>query len=122
MPKHNSPVIRARDGMTFNTMGALVKRLVHPETVGSQNLGLSVVFMNPGEEFRQHRHPPEEAYYVIQGKGVLYLEGHGEIPLEPHVCVYIPSMAKHGQKNTGDEPLVIIAALSPALTTTPIED
>lgn len=122
MPKQTSPVIRARDGATFNTMGALVKRLVHPDTVGSENLGLSVVFMNPGEEFRLHHHPNEEAYYIIQGKGTVYVEGHGDIPVEPHTCIYIPGNVKHGQKNTGDEPLVIIAALSPPLTKPPIVD
>ena len=122
MPNHDSPVIRASQGVTFNATGALVKRLVHPDTVGSQNLGLSVVFMNPGEEIVQHRHPNEEAYYVIQGKGLMYLENHRDIALEPHFCIYIAGMVKHGQKNTGDEPLVIMAALSPPLTTMPIVD
>ena len=42
-----------------------------------------------------------------------------EIPLAPYVAVYVPPNLEHGQKNTGDVPLVIVTALSPPLTTLP---
>jgi quercetin dioxygenase-like cupin family protein len=112
-------VVTVTEGVDFRELGGTVRRLIHPATVGPTNLGLSIVFMNPGEEVVRHRHASEEAYFVVQGEGVMYLEGHPDIRLVKNLAVYIPSNAVHGQKNTGDEPLIIIAALSPPLTTRP---
>lgn len=112
-------VVTVSEGADFRDLGGTIRRLIHPSTVGPTNLGLSIAFLNPGEEVVRHRHPSEEAYFVIQGEGVMYLENHPEIQLAKNVAVYIPSNAIHGQKNTGDEPLIIVAVLTPPLTTKP---
>ncbi len=112
-------VVKVAEGAVFREIGGVVRRLIHPETVGPTNLGLSVAYLNPGESVVRHRHLSEEAYFVVQGEGTMFLEGHPDIPLTRNTAVYIPSNAIHGQTNTGDEPLVIVAALSPPLTTKP---
>ena len=105
--------MRIEDGRPFDALGAPVRRLVHPKTVGSRLLGVSLCLMEPGDEIRRHRHDYEEAYFVVTGTGRMFLEGEGEIPLEPGLAVYVPSGRVHGQVNDGDEPLHIVCSLAP---------
>jgi mannose-6-phosphate isomerase-like protein (cupin superfamily) len=116
---HAKRVISIHEGADYRDMGGLIKRLVHPSTVGSKNIGVSMAFLHPGEKVRRHRHDSEEVYVVVSGEGTMFLEGHPEITLKKNVCVYIPSNAEHGQTCTGDEPLVLVAALAPPLTVPP---
>jgi quercetin dioxygenase-like cupin family protein len=111
-------MIRADQGRLFDGLGAPVYRLVHPLTVGSRNLGVSLCLMAPGDEIRRHSHQMEEAYFVISGTGLMYLEGVGDLRLERGLAVYIPSNRVHGQVNDGDEMLEIVCSLSPP----PVED
>lgn len=106
-------VIHIRDGIDFRGIGGLVKRLVHLQTTGSKNLGVSMCYVNPGEEIIPHRHESEEAYFILEGEGTMVLEKE-TIHLEKNLCVYIPGNALHGQKNEGDVPLIILCSLSPA--------
>jgi quercetin dioxygenase-like cupin family protein len=69
--------------------------------------------MEPGQAVRRHRHAYEEAYFVLRGTGTMYLEGEGEIRLEPGLSVYIPAERAHGQVNDGSEPLHLLCSLSP---------
>jgi quercetin dioxygenase-like cupin family protein len=101
------------DGRRFFGLGAEVRRLVHPNTVGSRNLGVSICLMQPGDRIRTHRHPYEEAYFVIAGEGTMYLEDVGIIRLEPGISVYIASGKIHGQVNDASDPLSIVCSLSP---------
>jgi mannose-6-phosphate isomerase-like protein (cupin superfamily) len=96
----------------YRKIGGLVKRLVHPMTTGSKNLGVSICILNPGEEIIVHQHDFEEAYFVMEGEGVMTLEDE-EIQLEEFLSVYIPANARHGQKNTGNRPLLILCSLAP---------
>ena len=105
-------VMRFEDGADYWGLGPLVKRLVHPTTTGSDQLGVSVCLMKPGEEVRRHRHPYEEAYFVVRGRGTMSLEDD-TIERVPDLTVYIPSNWYHGQKNTGDDELVILCSLAP---------
>ena len=105
-------VIRIRDGMDYRGIGALVKRLVHPRTTGSQNLGVSILFMAPGDEIVIHNHPYEEAYFILEGEGEMTL-GDEAIQLEKYLSIYVPPNTMHGQKNTGDTTLVILCSLTP---------
>lgn len=107
-----SNVIRIRDGMDYRGIGALVKRLVHPKTTGSKDLGVSIVFMAPGDVIVVHDHPYEEAYFILEGEGVMTLDGE-EIKLDKYLSVYVPPNTSHGQKNTGDTTLVILCSLTP---------
>ncbi|SIS03991.1 Cupin domain-containing protein [Peribacillus simplex] len=106
-------VIMPNQGKDYRGIGGLVKRLVHPSTVGSENLAVSICYLNPGEEITRHSHTYEEAYFVLQGTGKMIL-GEEEFKLEPNMSVYIPSGKEHAQINDGSEPLVVLCSLSPA--------
>ena len=101
------------EGRRFDALGAPVYRLVHPKTVGSVGLGVSICVMEPGQEVRSHRHRYEEAYYVLRGTGLMHLEGHDPIRLTPGLSVYIAGNRIHGQLNDGEETLEILCSLAP---------
>jgi len=105
--------MRIREGMDFKGIGGLVKRLIHPSTIGSKNIAVSICYLNPGEEITKHRHEFEEVYFILNGEGTMTLEDQ-TIRLEKNLLVYIPGNALHGQINDGDEPLEILCSLSPA--------
>lgn len=105
--------VKISEGIEFRKIGGFVLRLVNPATTGSINIGTSMCYLNPGEEVIQHRHEYEEAYFILSGEGTMVLEGQ-TIRLEKNLSVYVPPNAMHGQKNDGEEPLVIHCALSPA--------
>jgi mannose-6-phosphate isomerase-like protein (cupin superfamily) len=50
---------------------------------------------------RLHRHKEAEIYYIIEGSGVMLLNGE-ETPVGPGASVFIPGDALHGLRNTGD--------------------
>jgi quercetin dioxygenase-like cupin family protein len=106
-------VITEASGRPFMGLGALVTRLVHPSTVGSDRLGVSLARMEPGDRIKLHRHAYEEAYFVIEGEGIMQLEGEDDIALVPGVAVYVPPNLIHGQVNTSSGPLRILCSLSP---------
>ena len=109
-----SPVIDVSSGRPFDGLGAPVRRLIHPHTVGSDQLGVSICDMPPGSRVRRHRHMYEEAYFVISGAGRMHLEGEpGDIELAPGLLVYVAPGRVHGQVNDGPEPLRILCSLSP---------
>lgn len=51
-----------------------------------------------------HRHRQAEIYYIIEGEGEVIIEGVTE-RVRRGSSVFIPSNAKHGIKNVGDESL-----------------
>jgi quercetin dioxygenase-like cupin family protein len=107
-------VVDIGDGRDFMGLGARVHRVVHPSTVGSDQLGVSIAMHGPGERVKRHRHFYEEAYYVIKGEGMMYMEGQDEIELRPGRSVYVPPNTIHGQVNTSTEnDLWILCSLSP---------
>jgi quercetin dioxygenase-like cupin family protein len=106
-------IIKEEDGRRFTGLGALVIRLIHPNTVGSKELGVSLVDMNSGDEIHRHRHSYEEAYYVLEGEGTMFLEGEGEIALVPGLSIYVPPNAIHGQVADAGRRLRILCSLSP---------
>ena len=113
MAEAGTAVVGRDEGRRFDALGAPVYRLVHPKTVGSVGLGVSLCVMEPGQEVRRHRHVYEEAYYVLRGTGLMHLEGHDPIRLTPGLSVYIAANRVHGQVNDGDETLEILCSLAP---------
>jgi len=111
-------VVRVSEGFDFRGLGGLVKRLIYPQTTGCANATMAMVFLNPGEMVVRHRHPEEELYYIVSGRGEMYLEDRW-FPIEPGMAIFIPSMAVHGQRCTGDDTLKIIAVVAPPFSTPP---
>ncbi len=110
-------IVDVGSGRPFTALGSHVERLVHPLTTGSTSLGVSLCVMQPGERVHRHHHPYEEAYFVLEGTGEMYLAGEPQsIDLIPGRAVYIAADRIHGQVNTGTDVLRILCSLSPPPT------
>ena len=105
-------VVKYEEGLETRHLKCLVKRLIHPHTTGSVNLGLSIAILQPGEEIPSHSHGFEEAYFVAEG-GARMRIGDDQFDVVSWDSVYVPSDADHWTLNTGEKRLVLICALSP---------
>ena len=70
----------------------------------SEGVTCGVALLGPGDWLARHRHAPPEVYYVVEGAGIVFLEGD-ERRIGPGECVFIPGMALHGIAQTGEAPL-----------------
>lgn len=108
-------IVRLADAPTRKTMGGTVKVIFNPDNVGTKNFRFSIGYFDPKEGLQVHIHPEsEEVYYVISGKGVVYLgQERRQIPIEPEMSLYIDAGTPHGVTNTGKEKLLIAFFVAP---------
>ena len=89
--------------------------LCRPGLVEAEKLLLVRVRMPPGKAHRFHRHPEmEEIIYIIEGQAEQWVEQEKKI-LGPGDSAHIPIDVVHGTYNAGDDTLVFLAILSPAI-------
>jgi len=85
----------------------LESRATHPTT------SVVLVRLDPGVVINTHVHPIEtETAYVLAGQGTL-THGDQETRLAPGMGVTVPPGLPHSLRNTGSEPLQLIAMHSP---------
>jgi len=89
--------------------------LCRPGLVEAEKLLLVRVRMPPSKAHRFHRHPEmEEIIYIIEGQAEQWVEQEKKI-LGPGESAHIPIDVVHGTYNAGDDTLVFLAILSPAI-------
>lgn len=103
---------RATEGQDFRKIGGLLRRVIHPQTIGSENVAMGIGYVNPGEELLRHRHAYEEMYYYLQGTGTMIVD-KAVLKTEPGLFVYVPANVPHHTINTGDEPMVLLYSYWP---------
>ena len=94
--------------------GSIIRELLHPSTSGVVNQSLAEAIVEPGQTTALHRHHrTEEIYHITHGRGVMTL---GESQFEVNVghSIVIAPCTPHCIQNTGDTPLHILCACSPA--------
>ena len=89
--------------------------LVSEKTCGAEKLAITIVEMEPGGFQHLHSHEPEQMYYILEGRGLMSVDGE-ERPVRAGDCVFFPSFAEHGLKNTGEGTLRYLSAGSPSFT------
>jgi mannose-6-phosphate isomerase-like protein (cupin superfamily) len=105
-------VVKFEEGIDVHHLGCLVKRLVHPRTVGSENVAISIAIVEPRQEIITHSHSFEEAYFVVEGKAKMRIDDD-EFEVVAWDSVYVPANAQHWTLNTETDKLILICALSP---------
>ena len=89
--------------------------LCRPGITDAKQLLLVRVHMPPGQGHAFHRHPAmEEIIYVISGRAEQWVDTVSR-HLAPGESAHIPRDVVHGTYNAGDETLVFLAILSPAI-------
>ena len=80
-------------------------------TTPTEALTAGVAELQPGDRLGLHRHTPPEIYYVLEGSGIVTLDGV-EHPVGAGAAVFIPGDCEHGIRNDGAAPLRFLYAFA----------
>lgn len=116
MTKGKAKVMRMEQAMWELPPGhfsAFSKMLVHPTNADTRYFDFRISSYQPRGYAEVHSHEvAENLYYILQGKGIVELDGVPHL-VEPHMVVHIPPGVRHGIFNTGLEDLVFLVVASP---------
>lgn len=91
----------------------VIRHLVTPENMGSQNLWLGTSAVDPGFTSNAHSHEDqEEVFYCVAGRGRIRVDDE-EVAVEPGGVVFVPPKGVHQLINDGDEVFKVVSAVSP---------
>jgi len=94
--------------------GVRIKPMISEKEDGL-NVTCMLVNIPVGEEVPEHIHEDQDdIIYPLEGKGVMWIDGTGQFPLEPGVIVRVPKGTKHKVFDVAEE-LLIYDVFFPAL-------
>ena len=108
-------IIRKSDCSKFISQDkAIVKEIVSPRNSVIKNQSLAEVTIRPGHSILEHYHvKSEELFYILQGEGLISVEGETCSVSEGDVVAVLPGMI-HKVKNDGKTDLIMLVACSPS--------
>ncbi len=89
--------------------------LVSERTCAAERLSITLVEMEPGGVQRLHSHEPEQTYYILEGRGLMTVDGVQQ-EVSTGDTIFFDSFAEHGLENIGDTTLKYLSAASPSFT------
>jgi mannose-6-phosphate isomerase-like protein (cupin superfamily) len=61
-----------------------------------------------------HSHTYDEVVYVLEGEGVLHIDGGGSTPIARGSCIHLPPLLEHSLENVGQAPLRVLGVFHPS--------
>jgi quercetin dioxygenase-like cupin family protein len=77
------------------------KTLISAGLTRSEGLTLGVARLAPGGSLHRHHHAQHEAYFVLEGTGIVTIDGVDHA-VAPGAAVFIPGDAPHSVTSTGE--------------------
>jgi oxalate decarboxylase/phosphoglucose isomerase-like protein (cupin superfamily) len=91
-----------------------IKWFVTPELTEGAGITFGEVVLQPGRGHDRHNHPEsEEILYVLSGDGEQMLDDHEPFAVKPGDTIYVPTGVFHSTRNTGWEPMRLLALYNP---------
>jgi oxalate decarboxylase/phosphoglucose isomerase-like protein (cupin superfamily) len=91
-----------------------IKWFVTPDTTEGAGITFGEVVLQPGRGHDRHNHPKsEEILYVLSGEGEQMLDDGNPFPVKPGDTIYVPTGVFHSTRNTGWEPMRLLALYNP---------
>jgi len=91
-----------------------IKWLVSAETEQGAGLTFGEVVLLPGKGHERHNHPEsEEVLYVLSGEGEQTVADGEPFPVKPGDTIYVATAVFHSTRNTGWEPMRLLAVYNP---------
>ena len=91
-----------------------IKWFVTPELTEGAGITFGEVVLQPGRGHDRHNHPEsEEILYVLSGEGEQMLDDREPFEVKPGDTIYVPTGVFHSTKNTGWEPMRLLALYNP---------
>lgn len=93
--------------------GCRIRELLHPKNDAIElPFSIAIAVVNAGQHTWKHRLDRDEHYYILSGKGVMYIDDESA-EVVPDDLVYIPANAIQWIENTGNKPLRFMAIVNP---------
>jgi len=91
-----------------------LREILHPDKEALDlRYSLAHAIVKPGDTTWRHRLRTSEVYYIIEGDGIMHIDGENA-PVHPGSTVYIPPMASQSITNSGKADLKFICIVDPA--------
>lgn len=91
-----------------------LREILHPDKEAiAVRYSLAHAMVKPGDTTRQHRLKTAEVYYILEGEGVMHINGESA-PVRPGSTIYIPPRATQCITNSGPADLRFICIVDPA--------
>ena len=91
-----------------------IKWFVTPGGTPGAGMTFGEVILLPGLGHDRHNHPEsEEILYILSGEGEQMLDDGAPFPVRAGDTIYVPTAVFHSTRNTGWEPLRILAIYNP---------
>lgn len=92
----------------------ILREILHPDKAELDlRYSLAHAVVKPGLTTWKHRLKTSEVYYIIEGQGMMHIDGESS-PVRPGSTVYIPPQTVQSITNTGQNDLVFICIVDPA--------
>jgi mannose-6-phosphate isomerase-like protein (cupin superfamily) len=105
-------LVRYDDQPTLRASGDREFRYLVTDEVGCTELTQFYGIIAPGRA-AEHSHVYDEVIYVLEGEGMLHIDGSHE-PVAAGTCIHLPPLLEHSLENSGDSPMRIVAVFHPA--------
>jgi mannose-6-phosphate isomerase-like protein (cupin superfamily) len=105
----------SKDCEEFMSAGeAILKELLHPDKADLKiGYSLAHAVVRPGKTTLPHRLKTSEVYYIMEGKGIMYIDEENS-NVGSGMAIYIPPGAKQNIHNPGDRDLIFLCMVDPA--------
>lgn len=94
--------------------GTLIRQILHPHnTMLGIRYSIAHCRLEPGAKSKPHKLKSSEVYFVIKGKGTIYVDAESADITEGQ-AVYVPPHSKQHIENPSDTPLEFLCMVDPA--------
>jgi mannose-6-phosphate isomerase-like protein (cupin superfamily) len=83
------------------------------QDVGCLDVTQFVGVIPPGRA-GMHSHTYDEVVYVLEGEGVLHLDGSESTPISRGSCIHLPPLREHSLENVGETPMRVLGVFHPS--------
>ncbi len=94
--------------------GSILRELLHSDKADvAVRYSLAHARVGPGEKTKSHRLKTAELYYILNGRGRMYIDAEAA-DVEADCVIYIPPGAVQHIVNTGKNDLLFLCTVDPA--------
>jgi mannose-6-phosphate isomerase-like protein (cupin superfamily) len=107
-------IVALKDAVTgvLHGRAGTFRVLIDEEASGANNFSLLVNTMNAGVKGGEHKHEVEHCWYILSGRGTMYMGGKA-YALEPEMAAYAPAEMMHRIDVGPDEDLTMVVIYAP---------
>ena len=94
--------------------GTQIKQIISPgDTNNSIRYSLAHCTISPGKSSKPHIMKTSEMYYILQGKGIMYIDEE-ERQVNQNDLIFVSPMSKQFLENNGEVDLTVLCIVDPA--------